>query len=508
MLLLVRAAGGDRKAGIVLALVGGLSFGLHAHLRLLVGPAAVAIALWRLRRGDRWPLVATSALALGAAVVAYLPLRAARAPAANWSDPRTLGGVVAHLSAARIRNAYAGEMFHRVGAHLVVFARLNEAQLGLPALLCALGGVVWLCATPRLRALGVVLALVLVGDAIYSAAINPMALDDLQDGHPTALVIAVGAGAGVLAVARRLGRRAAPWAAGVMAVLVCVPAAIADVDYKLGLGHEARNWTRAALAQAPSRARVLVESDDLAAGTTYEQYVAGERPDVVVLVRQHAWDKSERAARLRRADAHGDGDTGTLWEPGSDTPPPILLPDVPLYHVGDDGPLPPARPLAERVAALLSPARDPTARIVECEALVALGRAYLSRNDAARANALFETAVAVRPGDAAASVDLAVIRARGGDVRGALALVDTVLARDPDRYVARLNAARYRLVLGDLDGAARDFSAAHALTTDAPAPLRGPGARRRRARRSTHGARHVARGRTTRRQRRRGARAA
>ncbi|MCA1664753.1 MAG: tetratricopeptide repeat protein [Myxococcales bacterium] len=105
--------------------------------------------------------------------------------------------------------------------------------------------------------------------------------------------------------------------------------------------------------------------------------------------------------------------------------------------------------------------------------MVALGRLYLARGDAARANALFETALAVRPGDSAASVDLAVVRARSGDVRGALALVDVVLLRDPDRYVARLDAARWRFVLGDVDGAERDFAAAHALVPGAAAPLLG-----------------------------------
>src|SRR5262249_55874056 len=160
-------------------------------------------------------------------------------------------------------------------------------------------------------------------------------------------------------------------------------------------------------------------------------------PDVEVLVRQHLWDKTEKAARARRADSHAGEEHALLWEPGSDaTPTPVAL-DMPLYHVGGDGALPPARPLAERVAALLAPARDPTPRTVECRALVALGTAYLGGGDPARALALFETALAVRPGDASASVDLAVVRARGGDVRGALALVDGVLAREPDHYMAR-----------------------------------------------------------------------
>jgi hypothetical protein len=45
--------------------------------------------------------------------------------------------------------------------------------------------------------------------------------------------------------------------------------------------------------------------------------------------------------------------------------------------------------------------------------------------------------------------------------------------REPDRYVARLNAGRYRLALGDVDGAGRDFAAAHERLPEAAAPLVG-----------------------------------
>ncbi len=486
LILWTRAARGDRRAGLLLALLGGLSLGLHAQVRLLIGPAAIVLALVRLRRGDRWPLVAPTAMALGTAVVCYLPLRAARAPAANWADPRTFAGVMSHLAAARIRRAFAGEMFHDVGAHLVTFARLTEGQLGLVAILVALGGIAWLLAAPARRPLGLILAIILVGDALYSASLNPMAIDDLQVGHPTALALAIAAGAGMLAAARKLGR-AAPWAAGALAVLVTVPAALADTDGKFGLGPEASTWADAALDEAPPRALVLLQSDDLAAGSSYEQNVAGARPDVTVLVRQTVWDQPETAARLHRGgdELHADPrlrhlidealpTRAILWEAGQDPAPLPLLPDVPLYRLRPSPPsLPSARPLAERIEQLLQPARDPTARRLLSSQLSNLGRLFLQRGDIVRAAALFEAARAVRPGDAVAAIDLAVVRARQGDVQGALVLVDEVLEREPERLTARLNAGRYRLRLGDFDGAARDFSAAHERAPADPAPLVG-----------------------------------
>jgi Flp pilus assembly protein TadD len=475
LLLAVRAAGGDRRAGLMLALLGGVSLGLHAQLRILVGPPALVIGFMRLRRGDRWPLAAPTAVALGAAILAYLPLRALRHPADNWSDPRTLGRVVDHVTAARIRHAFADEMFHRVGAHLIHFWRMTEGQLGILALLLALVGLAWLVADGARRPLGLLLLVVLVADSLYAATLNPMAIDDLQDGHPTALVLALAAGAGIVAATRRLAaaRAASPWIAGALAVLAFVPAALADSDAKLGAGVEAACWSRAVMAQAPPRALLLVTSDDVAAGALYEQAVAGERPDVDVVVRQQLGDGDVRP-RLRALVAAQPEGRAIAWEPGSDAPPFAVVPAVPLYELRPDVPsLPPARPLAEQIEALLAPARDPLARKLEAGQLTALGRVYLERNDVTRAAALFESARAVRPNDAVAEIDLAVVRAREGDFAGALALVEGVLAREPDRLVARVNAGRYRLQLGDRDGAARELERARSLAPTSPAPLCG-----------------------------------
>jgi len=466
-------------------------------------------ALWRLRKGERWPLVAPFAVALGAAVVVYLPLRAARTPVADWADPRTLSATLAHLSATRIRRAFADQILphdlHTIVDHARVFFALVEGQLGIPALLAAAGGLGWLTRTRRTRSLGLLLGVLLVGDLLYSVLINPMGLDDLQCGVPTAIGLAVALGAGLYALATRLGR-AAPWAAGALSVLVCIPAALADGDAKLGLSAEAGAWTDAALAPLPPRALLLTASDDLSAGVLYEQSVAGARPDVTALVRQQLWDGALVAQRIAHAahevraldswrtrsqrDRIANEDEllrilvrdearrrEVAWEPAADPLPwPVdkLEPDVPLLHLREvPVALPPARPLAARIDALSQPGRDPMVRQKAAGALSALGRVYLARDDEARAGGLFETALALRPGDAVAATNLAVVRAKHGDFAGAVQLVASVLEREPERLVARVNAGRYRLQLDDLDGAQRDFQLAHSRAPREPAPLIG-----------------------------------
>lgn len=520
LLLFLRASRGDRRAALGLALVGGLSLGLHAQLRILVGPPVALWALWRLRRGDRWPLLAPFAVALGAAVVVYLPLRAARTPAADWADPRTLGAMLDQLSAARIRRSFSDQILQGGIAswdHARLYGGLLEAQLGVPALLAALAGLVALLRARATRSFGLLLFVLLTGDALYSIFINPMGLADLQDGTPTALAIALLAGAGLAAAARAIGARtetgrglalgrAGAWAAGALAVVICVPAALAEPDGRVGLGPEAARWTSAAFAEAPPRALVLTTSDDLSAGALYEQAVAGARPDVTALVRQQLWDGALVAQRI----AHAGGEVrdpfagrsararilhqdqieqalvtrersarAVLWEPAGDAPPIApekVLPGVPLAQLEDSAaPLPPARPLAERVQALLSPGRDPLVQRMRAAVLCALGRLYLARSDDARAAGLFGAALGELPSDAVAATNLGVVRARHGDYAQAAALVDRVLARDPSRQVARLNSGRYHLELGQLDLAEHQFSLARARAPRDPAPLVGLG---------------------------------
>jgi tetratricopeptide (TPR) repeat protein len=450
--LLELAARGVASAGLALALVGGLSLGLHAQLRILLGPACAVFALLQLRKGARWPLLAPLAVALGASVIAYLPLRAAQHPAANWSDPRRLDGVVRHLSAHRIRAAFGEQMFSTdlglVWERLRHFFSLIEGQLGAVILLGALGGLVWLIA--RARTAGIVLFVVLAGDALYTAWINPMGTGDLQNGAPTCVALALCAGAGLAAAARRFPKAGQPFAAAALGVIALVPAWISDGEAKFHLGFEADGWSRAALDDAPVRGVIFATTDDLIASTFYQRVVAGARPDVIVYARQQtARSLVERYLQERPVS----------WEPGGDSPPTgVLEPGLPVERlVLSPQPLPPPIPIYERLAERLGSARDPSARRLLSGGLTGLGRVYFLRGDETQARLLFEAALKLRPNDAVAATDLAVLRAREGDFGGALRLCEEVLARDPTRQVARLNAARYRLALSDLDGAERDF---------------------------------------------------
>jgi hypothetical protein len=365
--LLLAGMAGDRRASLALALVFGLSLGLHPELRLLFGPPLAAWVLWRLRRADRWPLLAPSGVALGAAVLAYLPLRAARAPLASPADPRTLSSVVSHLSGAA-RGASGS-----VGQHLKQLLGIVEGDLGILALLAAAGGLLALLARGETRGFGAVLMVIACGDLLYAS-----------DGAPLALVLAIAAGVGLDSAARRAGR-AAPFVAGALAVVVCVPAALADGGGKLGFAQEAGRVSRAALAQAAPRALVIPTSDDLSGGLAYEQQVAGARPDVTALGRRPRTDVARRVRQQLR-------DGAVLWEPGRD-PPPIAIanvtPAVPLALLGETpAPLPAVRPLVEQLETLLAPARDPVARRRAAEMLRSLGRLYDDRGHPAQAHEL------------------------------------------------------------------------------------------------------------------------
>lgn len=472
LLLLVRALAGDRGAGLGLALLYGVAAtGLHASARLLLAlPVLLALGAL-LRRGARWVLAAPALVTLGALGAAlYLPIRSARGPQTlDWGHPRTLGALIDHLSAGRIRRAYAESMLSPVrevvGAHARTAWQLLDGDLGVPLLCFAAIALVALAWWRGRRVVAAALGLVAALDLVYAIWVNPMGLADRQDLTPFAVVACALAGVGIEAATRRAGTRAAPALAALLALIAVVPAASGMAERAAVRTDVARAWGERGLDRCASRATAQVTSDSLAATLFWLTTVEGARPEVAVLVRQHAWDHARTEAVAARVGVKALKNRALCWEPGADAPPGPLSPEAPLARVGvRDGD---AAAEVKALAALVEPARrDPSAAHELQAALSALAL----RTPPEIAAPTLALAAEVDPSAAQPLINAGVLAASHGDLRRAAALDDQAIARDPLHVGARINAARHRLALNE-DAAAR----AHAAWVTRVAPKRVDG---------------------------------
>jgi hypothetical protein len=481
-------------AGLLLALVMGLSLSLHAQLRwLLCLPGGLVIAAW-LVRGRRWAQAAPALVMVGAGALLYLPVRAGarREPAANWGRPATAHAFVEHLSAARIRRAFKGQMMARdrkvVVRNARAFLGLCAGELGPIALICAAVGMGVLLA--RRRAAGVLVAYVATLDAVYAVWVNPMGIEDLQNGIPLHLAIGVSAGAGVAWLGGRMRRAGL---ASASAVLVCalVPAVLADLPAKRRGSDGPDQLLHAVLDQVGPRGGVLAQSDDLNAGLEWAR-ATSERPDVIGLPVQHLWDRTFVDAVFARAGAAPPPETApaaqviarlvsrgpVLWEDGEDRPPVgyELVADAPLLRVvrAGTGTKVALAALLGRLGRACSNVDGDLIGLRVCSSLAVGAASPLIRGPAANpaaATELLRGALAWRPNNAAALNNLGVATAILGNAAGAASLEDMALALDPDRYSAAVNAGRYHLAAGALPAAQTALERARTLRPQAPAPM-------------------------------------
>lgn len=484
LLLYLRVSrGAGPREGLALAVVAGLGLTVHTSF-LLLGPVLFVLYMVRLRRGARWTMMAPLLVVVVAgATYAYLPVRSAtgRTASVDWDHPREASGLIEHVSARRIRDAYSKQMRSTNSAVVLdnasVFAGDAAHQLGPIALLAALAGFAWLARERKTRWLFAAIALIALGDAVYAFWINPMGLADWQNGVPFALAMCVAAGAGVAWFARSLGR-AAPFAGGFAGVALVVPAAFVSMPqvFAASSGDLPRAHVEASLDAVPPRGIALVQSDSMAAGMIYLTTVEMSRPDVAVIARQHLLGDAERTrAMLERsggdslADEIDDPWTWVLssgrriaWELGNDPTPYGWTLDVgaPMSRLvkGDEGLRGDAVAAAKRVHELFDhPSwRDRTARRMYAVALTNLGRVAYGRGDVDGAASLFEQALAVRPEHVVALINRGVIAARRRDFERALELTERALIHEPNRVAALINAGRYSIRLAD-DDAARGY---------------------------------------------------
>lgn len=279
---------GDARSTLALPVIGLWIWGAHSRRVWALWSPVVVVA------------VSTSCLTLA--------LASARMPMADWGDPDGWYRLWQHLDARSIRASFADQMWPATWAQWLrnmngAFDRLVEdSGLGFVLLVVAIAknyrhGPE---ATPARRVLRVACAVILIGQALYIVAINPMGGADRQTGFVAHCVL-------VLWTCLELGwapsRPGAPrvrdWSlAGVIAVTGALPAHIvAHGDGRQTRSWQPHAWTRVALSRAAPSALVLTQSDDLAAGCLAARALEGARPDLVCVPGQHLYRRAPDRAR-------------------------------------------------------------------------------------------------------------------------------------------------------------------------------------------------------------------
>lgn len=474
-----------------LALFAGLSFVTHTSTRSAVVAAAIAMLVRspevrshvrsaNVRAIGSWTLLA----ALGASLVGYLVVAARRAPWVDWGGPEDLRGLVAHVSAARVREAFASQMGGGAGAFFEALATMSS-DLG-PAVLAlaAVGAVIAIAREKSVISLALVLSAVF--DFLYTVLVNPMGTKDLQTLFVTeaALVILAARAISWLASKVEVATQRRWVILGVSAVVAVVSLVRADLRFS----GAREGWTSVevfggpgAIGAAPPRAVILCESDELCGGSLFARVCEGERPDVVVLPRQHLWDRTtwrrlsvalghaprerfaprsaDEALRVRRLRSIvGVFGARVRWEQGErldeqlagiivrPSESPVLARVEPRGVIATAaGSVVEPRESVDDVSRWLAPreSRGVLSQRIASTVLFAAGMRAAS-GDLSSGGAFFEAALARDATHVGALTNLAVVRAGEGRLSEAIALTERALSIDPSRAVARANLARYR----------------------------------------------------------------
>jgi tetratricopeptide (TPR) repeat protein len=243
---------------------------------------------------------------LGACVVVYLPIRAAQSPWRNWGNPASLSALWDHLTGARIRSAFGGQMGgSRWDIDLVTAIGQLAEHLSWGGLV-AIIGITY--AGLKRPFVGLLLMLLWLFDLAFTVLLNPMGMGDHQTGLLTdfATVQAFAIGVSLVGPVMRRGfpKYGAATATFIGAIGLVTPAILhGDAARDNRRTYQALDLSEKPFDDVPPNSLLLVSSDDMASSATYSQGVENRRPDVAVVVKQHVADRDYIA--LLRA-VHGN----------------------------------------------------------------------------------------------------------------------------------------------------------------------------------------------------------
>jgi hypothetical protein len=465
-------------------LVLGFTPGFHVTAGLCV--ALLCLCAW-LHGGARLSALRTRfpLVAIGALIIAYLPLASAHDPLIDWGDPETPARILQHLTAARIRSAEHGDAaLADMPPALLVLSQWLESWPLLPAALVAV--VAGLRGAPI-----VVLAplALLCTDLAYAIWVNPMGAPDRQVGHVAIASLALLGGSGLAFIGSRMALRGA-FARGVF-VVMCGALATFVLSRvprdELADGYIAGELLGSGgpLAAVPPRALIVCTNDDACAAGMFALAVERVRPDVDIAPGQHLWDATvlrniEGIPRLARATPPPALRIAAMRRSlqllvAARVPRPVLFElSDPLRRVGLSNPLavsataPYLVPIAEHAqatpiaAALASLDRTRAARLrtdmprsersrnAWSHVYSTLGETAIGSPDAVFA---LRTAVKLAPARATAWTNLSVAFEGSGDLLRAVQSAQQAVMLAPQRPTPWVNLARLQLALGHADEA-------------------------------------------------------
>jgi tetratricopeptide (TPR) repeat protein len=480
----------------------GLALGAHVTAALLMLPLLATNTICAANgprfEWPRWLATRTVMVAAGALIITYLPLASAHDRAFDWGDPGTLHGLLRHLSAARIRDAYGGAMFTPYGtAALALFAQLAEHPwLLMPGMLA--GTLLWL----RRRGVALVILAVLSFDLAYAVWVNPMGIGERQLGHASGALLALLAGVGgawltqrCLLRSRLLGSAVALTTIGSSALLLT---RVSWPEGSDGYAVAERYGAGSPLLDLAPRAVYLCSTDSACANALLAIYAEGARPDIVVAPAQHLWDQSvtrrlsgmsiepltsaslgpegkrERAARVLRTLASRYRLRPIVFEllpqPSvGDSPTSLGLRHAPWIDL--DATEPDAQGSTgaaafDQLAALerarfgIAGPRTQLARELWASAHAEVGKLYLQTGRVAQALSALGRTVELTPGRAVAHSNLGVAFELAGDLAAALRETRLAVESDPARPTPWVNLTRLLLRVSGPEAARAALAAA------------------------------------------------
>ncbi|MBW2263310.1 MAG: DUF2723 domain-containing protein [Deltaproteobacteria bacterium] len=486
------ATSGDPRPALVVFLLAGLALGCHASAVIACSIAAAAALAGVAGHRVRTALLGLAAAAAGALVIAYLPLRSLAGAHVMWDDLSTPGSLAAHLSAARIREAFAGRAGGpALGWDAITLARLLAQDLGAVGFVLAPAGA--LLAWRRSRTGSWMLGGTAAAGLLYALLVNPMGIADRQTGFLATiacLVLAgVALGEGVIKVLVSRG-----WMAPVLGVALIAAAPFLRPADTCRIAHDDLpvTWAGAALSRLPPRALVLCTSDEMCGLGLYLEAVEGRRPDVGIVPRQHLWNDDALVQALgrshgsasREALAAGRGvgprlarlaasrEHAVYWEVGSGKDLPLAFgqgrppldygpgASPPLARVGPGDPGPDVEhALGARLVRWLTLVGHDPKRLRMCD-LNFMARRMLARDFLGvglvlawqgkmdKSYASFERAVIIKPDYAPALVNLAILEAEAGRIERGIAFARRAVHADPMRQKARAVLGRLLIASG------------------------------------------------------------